>query len=284
MAEPQVSRAFFEHHLPINIKAAINLETLHLHKESYVDEQLKLLVTDMLFSADFGATPGYLYLLVEHQSMADRLMPLRILKYMTAIMEQHLKKSNSGQLPVVYPLLFYNGKEEYRYSTDLFELFAEHADLMREVWSKPFQLIEINKIPDETLRQKAWLGVMELCMKHVFKRDILSYLEVLLDPIKQVEQAGGINYIQTALTYLLNTNETTDKKALFEAVCDNLSEESGEKIMTIADQLRAEGKAEEKRAIALRLLKVNIPIEAIIRVTELSPHEIERLATEDLLH
>ncbi|MHA2040139.1 MAG: Rpn family recombination-promoting nuclease/putative transposase [Promethearchaeota archaeon] len=35
----------------------------------------------MLYTAQFGQRQGYLYLLVEHQSTPDKLMPYRLLKY-----------------------------------------------------------------------------------------------------------------------------------------------------------------------------------------------------------
>src|SRR3990167_10807176 len=90
MSNTKVAREFFEQHLPSNIKKALDFTTLQIKKESFIDDKLKLQITDLLFSAEFNRQPGYLYLLVEHQSTPLKLMAFRILKYMVAIMDQHL--------------------------------------------------------------------------------------------------------------------------------------------------------------------------------------------------
>ena len=74
MSKPKVAHEFFEQNLPSNIKAAINLATIQPQKESFIDDKLKLQITDLLYSAEFGDRLGYLYLLVEHQSTPDKLL------------------------------------------------------------------------------------------------------------------------------------------------------------------------------------------------------------------
>ena len=51
MTEPQLARAFFEHHLPEKIKSIIKLDTLRLCNDNFVNAELKLAATDKLFSA-----------------------------------------------------------------------------------------------------------------------------------------------------------------------------------------------------------------------------------------
>ncbi len=113
MSDHRVANAFFEFHLPADIRKVINLDSLQLRKESFVDQQLKLAVTDMLYSVNFSGKNGYLYLLAEHQSTPDYWMPFRLLKYLVRIMEQHLKETKSDYLPIVYPLVFYHGQAAY---------------------------------------------------------------------------------------------------------------------------------------------------------------------------
>lgn len=167
MADPRVAKAFFDYHLPPTIKQLANLDTLQLQKDSFIDKHLQLALTDMLFSVQFNKHPGYLYTLVEHQSKPDKLMPFRLLKYMLAIMEQHLKTTQQMKLPVVYPMLFYNGKTAYPYSTDMFALFDDPASLAKQTLFNPFQLIDVSQIPDKSLKQDTWRGLMEYCMKHI---------------------------------------------------------------------------------------------------------------------
>jgi hypothetical protein len=50
-----------------------------------------------------------IYLLIEHQSSADRHMAFRLMRYAIAAMQRHLDKGHT-QLPLVIPLLFYHGQ------------------------------------------------------------------------------------------------------------------------------------------------------------------------------
>ena len=72
MTEPQLARAFFEHHLPEKIKTIINLDSLKLCNDNFVNAKLKLAATDKLFSAEYVHKSGLLYLLPEHRSTPTR--------------------------------------------------------------------------------------------------------------------------------------------------------------------------------------------------------------------
>jgi len=127
---------------------------LKLQDNSYISDNLKMQITDLLFKTDFNGKPGYLYLLVEHQSQPEKLMPFRILKYMIAIMEDHLGQNNTAILPVVYPMIMYSGGKPYNYSTNLLDLFEEQKELALEVFLHGYQLVDISQIPDEELKKK----------------------------------------------------------------------------------------------------------------------------------
>ena len=93
----------FANYLPEHIKTQVDIKSIQLQKESFIDDKLRMQITDLLYTAQFGKQQGYLYLLIEHQSVPDKLMAFRVLKYKIAIMEHHLKITNSKQLPIIYP-------------------------------------------------------------------------------------------------------------------------------------------------------------------------------------
>ena len=78
---------------------------MQLESCSFIDENLQTAMADILYGIKFNNKPGYLYLLAEHQSTPDALMPFRLMHYMLQIMRQHLDKGYST-LPVIYPLVF----------------------------------------------------------------------------------------------------------------------------------------------------------------------------------
>lgn len=290
MSQPQVATAFFNHHLPLIIRQIADLDTLQLCKESFIDPQLRLSITDILYSVQLGENPGYLYLLTEHQSRPDRWMAFRLLKYIVRIMEHHHKQTGEKQLPLVYPMVIYNGRVKYPYSTDLLDLLDDPNQLAQHILFKPFQLIDLSQIADENLKNDAWLSILELCLKHIFARDILPLVQDLLGALRQVDQAGGDDYLTATFTYLLTAGNTHNTHQLFETIHEHLTPEIEEKFMTIAQQLQEhghlqgfnqginqglnQGRQEEKKRIALKLLSDNFPLDQIMHITGLSRQEL----------
>jgi recombination-promoting nuclease RpnB len=296
LSDPQVAKAFFEFHLPPAIRAIVDLDSLQLYKGSFVTEQLKLAITDMLFKVNFIDKPSYLYLLVEHQSSSDRWMPFRALKYDVNIMEHDLKKTDNKSLPIVYNIVFYHGKVPYAYSTSLLDLFG--APELAQISLQPLHLIDVSCIPNAQLNQNAWLSVLLLCTKYIFASDILPYLPEILQPLRVVEQAGDYSYVKAALIYLVNAGEVSNQQAFVEIILKGLSTETGENMMTIAQQFKEQGrvegeaigiergiekgKTEAKKIIAMRILNKGLSLATISQITDLSIEELQTLEEESV--
>ncbi|CAM4394190.1 MAG: Recombination-promoting nuclease RpnD [Legionellaceae bacterium] len=99
MTNKKVAREFFSQHLPETVVKAIDLSTLVLCSETYIDVSLKNSASDLLYSVNLKGEKAYIYILAEHQSSCDKLMPFRILKYTCAIMDKHQKQYPQSKLP-----------------------------------------------------------------------------------------------------------------------------------------------------------------------------------------
>ena len=185
MIDPKVIREFFEQNLPAHIRTVINFDSIAAEKDSFIDDHLRLQIADLLYSVEFGGQPGYLYILVEHQSTPDKLMPFRILQYIVAIMNHHLTKTGKSILPVVYPIIFYNGWKPYNCSTDIFDLFGEKKELAKDILWKPCQLINLSKIPDEEFKDRLFYGVVAYIMKHIYEKGFLPIFKNAINDIKK---------------------------------------------------------------------------------------------------
>jgi predicted transposase/invertase (TIGR01784 family) len=294
MSEPKVIREFFEQNLPANIKSVINFATIQPQKESFIDDKLKLQITDMLYSAEFGNKLGYLYLLVEHQSTPNKLMAFRVLKYMVAIMEHHVKQTNSDRLPIVYPVIFYTGNKSYNYSTNLFDLFGDKKELAKDILWQPYRLIDLSKIPDEKLKEFLRYGVIARTMKHIYTKDFLPVLKDLINDLKNIETQGEMNYIYTVLSYIIEAGEL-DKQEFVKTVETGFKQEVN--IMTLAEQFKQEGyrkgkidglaaaeqlKLEASKAIALKLFGQGMTFAQVASITGLSVQEVEQLKKQTI--
>lgn len=116
----------------------------------------------MLFSAKVSGKSAFLYLLFEHQSRPDPLMPLRILGYMLRILDVHVTSAESPiralPLPLVVPVLLHHGEGGWsaaRRLEDLFdsELVAE-AGLHDFIPRLSFVLDDLSGLSDEALEAR----------------------------------------------------------------------------------------------------------------------------------
>ena len=77
------------------------------------------------FKTKIEGREAYLYLLLEHQSTPDKLMPFRLLKYMCNIIDHHLTTHGTKHdkiIPLIYPVVIYHGKRKYPFSNNLGDL------------------------------------------------------------------------------------------------------------------------------------------------------------------
>jgi predicted transposase/invertase (TIGR01784 family) len=278
-----VAKEFFLMHLPEEIKSMIDIENLKLEKETYIESDLTNSMSDVLFKTKFNDTDGYLYILIEHQSKTDSLMAFRLFKYMISICDRHLNlNTGSKKLPIIYPILFYQGKRKYKTSRNLWDLFCKPA-LAKDIWNNDYQLVDLQNIHDEELKSNMWAGVFQFFMKYIFERNLLKIWEEIGDKLPQIARVEmGYDFIKILLSYSLTKLEENDKVAIEEFVYSKLREKKkGSTMVSIAQSWRNEGKAEGKAEgiseIAIKMLEGGIDIEFIAKVTGYSISQIKEL-------
>lgn len=105
----ETARDFLEIHLPVELRELCDLNTLHLESGSFIEESLKGHSTDVLYSVQMQGNPGYLHVVIEHQSKPDKKMAFRMMRYSIAAMHRHLE-ADHDKLPLVVPILFYQAR------------------------------------------------------------------------------------------------------------------------------------------------------------------------------
>jgi len=155
-----VAKNFFKQHLPQQLLQALDLDTLILCKDKLVNSKLRSWVTDMLYRVKLRDSDqdAYIATLIEHQSKPRKHMPLRTLEYECEVMKGHLILYK--KVPLVYTIVYYNGQARWHYPTDVKALIDAPKELIERYALKPFQLVELNQIPDEELRKHLWSGLM----------------------------------------------------------------------------------------------------------------------------
>jgi predicted transposase YdaD len=83
------ARSFLHHYLPDHVLACMDLETLEISKDSFVEKELLDYYSDMLYKVTLSGKSGFVYVLFEHKSYYDRYVHLQLLEYMGKIWRLH---------------------------------------------------------------------------------------------------------------------------------------------------------------------------------------------------
>ncbi len=250
MINRKVAKEFFEYHLPLEVRAYLDLNTLEFQPGVYVNKALEGSASDVLYKVNYLKKPGsaYLYVLVEHQSSVEHMMSFRLWQYIFSIWHELVKKNvkesqnKSYRLPLVIPLVFFNGPEKYNGVRDIRDLIAAPKELIESFFLQPFHLIDLHEISDKELRERQWSGLMEQSMKYVRAKEISHYIQSILDSVKFAWHQGDADFSEFVLKYVLSQAKTADPERLVEILKTGLAEE-GNIMGTLVDYLTQQNKA-----------------------------------------
>lgn len=169
LSNKEVAKDFLKTHLPPAILKIINLNTMSIYPNSYITEELEESYSDILYQTKTSNNNDcYVYVLVEHMSKSTWDMPIRMVRYQLDIIESHRRQHpKDRKLPVVVPILVYNGKTSpYFHSLDLIKLFNDQ-NLAKQTFAKPARLIDLTKMSDQVIKKHNIIALLEFAQKHV---------------------------------------------------------------------------------------------------------------------
>lgn len=105
----------------------VDYGTLEKVNGSYVAEDLRERVEDVVWRVKFKGQWLYVYLLIEFQSRVDAWMALRMLVYVGLLYQDLIKTgivASGEQLPPVFPMVIYNGEGRWTAARDISDLIA----------------------------------------------------------------------------------------------------------------------------------------------------------------
>ena len=288
---------FLDAYLPDNVKNMLDLSTISIEKESYIEEDLKRRFSDIVYSIKHKDNPkekAFVFCLAEHQSTPDYWIALRLFKYMLLLCERH--KNKKDKLPLVVSLVLYNGKTEYTAPKSFWELFS-NPDMAKSIMSDNYQLIDLQSMSDDEIKSKPHLGMFNFFMKHIYQKNMLELWQQFLTEFTQsilMDKEQGYIYIKKLLWYTSSKVATEETDELNKLILSHLPDNEGENIMrTIADNYideglekgmvlgmekgKAEGIAQRNMEIAHRMLEEKTDIKLIASVTGLSNDDILKI-------
>jgi predicted transposase/invertase (TIGR01784 family) len=137
--QPDIARSELELVLPPAVLVHLDMATLEVLPGSFLDEDLRLTHSDLLYAVRTRAGQEARVLVVfEHQSSPDATMPFRLLRYMVGVWSRWLRDHpTSKTLPIVLPILLHHGPKGWKATPEFASMLDASPELLVAV--RPFQ-------------------------------------------------------------------------------------------------------------------------------------------------
>ncbi len=236
---------FLQNYLPDTILQRIDLESLSISKDSFVDLAFKEFHSDLLYFVNFSEHAGYLYLLFEHKSYPEKYIHLQLMEYMLKIWRLHLKQHpGSTVLPQIAPMVLYHGQRNWTIPLNFSGAFGKREELLTEyIPMFEYVLVDLSRYSDEDIRGTIMSRVVLLLLKHIFDADIEQRLPAILSLLRGLlDKTSGLQYLETLLRYIASATDKIKKEQIMKIVEKTFMAIEGRNVvMTLAEQWIQEG-------------------------------------------
>ena len=271
---------------------SVDFEKITLEPVSFIDRNFSKKEADLIWKLPLkNGKTAYLYLLLEFQSTVDKRMPLRLLSYILNFYEQKYKKKKDEKLPVVFPLVLYNGKSPWNAAKRIEEMIDIADSSLREyVIRQKHYVIDIGRFSAKSLRKlhRNLLGAMFMMEKARIGKDLEEAFREIVEIFHRETDREMSQLFSDWLETLFKRESVEVKKITAE-----LKKNGGEPmILELLDELREKhekmgekrgrklGERKAKLETAREMLKEGLSIDFIKKVTKLSEKEINDLVDQ----
>ena len=239
----ETARDFVRHYLPADVTALLNLDTLEITKDSFINEKLKERFSDLVYQVDLKQDGYvYVYLLFEHKSYPEPEVALYLLSCMVHLWHQCLKQKKHLPLPSIIPLVVYHGREKWNISR-AFEKLVFTPDPMKPfVPHFSYHLWDLSHYTEDEIKGGVFLKVTALLLKHIFSKDMGERLPGIFKLFERIINGrSGLEFVEAALRYISSGSTHVEKEDIVRALKVTLDEEGEDIMSTLAEQWIDEG-------------------------------------------
>ena len=281
-SDPVEAASFLQANLPERLTKELEWQSLSLVKGTFIDDEFQDTASDLLFLVKSKSVGQdlFLYVLFEHQSRPEKWMRFRLLKYMCRIWDESFKKSPKQDFLIpVMPLVFYQGKNKWSYSTkfrDLFRAKQRRADFIPDFGHI---LIDQSGIKSEEIKGALKARITQLLLLAAYHNEAKAKVfEILPELLTQIEEepTNGLNYPVIFARYLAQTQSPEDVEKLIERT-KQLSAKVGGQMLTATHTWTSQVKLEKEVEMVERFLKAGAPWEMVINATGITQEKLQEL-------
>ena len=278
----------------------ITAKNLELYNKEFITDKFEKNETDIVYKV----TNINVYIIIEHQSTADRTMPYRVRRYKTALMDSVINKKEmkkaSYKLPRMIAIVLYTGKQKWENLK--LEDMQEPLEWYREDYNE-FILVDVNSFKkEEILEGNLIITKAMLLEREENPEDFIKYLYIIIDREKIKQDIQYKELLKILIQYIfINERYASIRKKIETTINKIFDEEGDDETMSHFTQLldeafdkaekrgeirgeirgekrgKKEGREEGKIEVAKAMKADKVSYEIISKFTGLKLEEIEAL-------
>ncbi|MGE0083005.1 MAG: Rpn family recombination-promoting nuclease/putative transposase [Desulfococcaceae bacterium] len=212
----EIAQGFLNAYLPDEIRRQVDLSTLDIVKDSFIDKELREHRSDITYTVRMQDVTVYLYLLFEHKSFPDPLTGFQLLRYIVRLGEHHFQQNpRSKKFPPVFPMVFYHGKTKWKIPGS----FQHLVELKKDSPLKPytpefcFRVYDISHLKDEEIRGQVMARMVMLIAKHIFRPDLRQRLPEILSMCREIaDRQTALELLEIMLRYAVHVRKYEERE------------------------------------------------------------------------
>jgi len=244
----EFASSFLRNHLPPETLANLDLSSLRLASGSFQDDELRETEADLLFKIDRvdSEEPVLVYVLTEHKSYPDAMMPFQLLKYMVRVWERD-GRDNEKLRPII-PIVIYHGETRWTTARSLRKTITAPENLVKYIPDFQINLIDLGGMSDTELSSDEHLKPVLLLLKYIRSPTLTRRLVELLGLLSRVDrQYDGLDLLKSMLVYISTAGRHVTRDDLVDAVRFTFKEKGESLMPTIAEGWVEEGRQEGRQ-------------------------------------
>jgi predicted transposase/invertase (TIGR01784 family) len=254
---------------------------------------------DIVYKVKLEDEEVFIFIMLEHQSKTNFLMPFRLLEYMVKLwrvyIDENAKESETKhfKLPPVFPIVFHDGVYNWTAEVEFKDKVKHYEKFKSHIPNFSYDLVSLSKISMEQLIELGDAISLILAMDKIKKAEDLKVIKQLKEQYweklkESLEHSNILENIALAIKQLLKRVNIPEDE--IDKVIQALYEKEVEKMFEMVEEYdvqkvraeereagKIEGIIEGKLETAKNLLKMGLTIEQIIEATELSKEKIEEI-------
>ena len=262
------------------LNTQLEVQDIEKYNSSFINKVFQNREADIVYKIKDRS----IFILIEHQTKVDYLMPYRILEYEVAIMQSAIDldkiKNKESKIPLVISIVLYTGNKKWNAKKYLEENQEKIEGI--ENGLENYNLIDINELTEkELLEDNSFISKMMLIEKSKNTENIVEILEKIVKITKEEDKDTLRRIISIILEEKIGI---TKAKELIEKM-----EGDEGNMLAVVDMIRREnqmyieigkkeGELKEKIKIVTNMLKEKFNIETIQKITGINKEEIEKIS------